>query len=95
MTPVRLDLATDNSVLFTVLWGIVPLSFFVVFVFYSFCDGFALRPARKVVWAVVFLTYSGLSFLAFGRYVLEFIIPLSSVLAVVLAGFQQKEKRRG
>lgn len=72
---------------------ILPLACFVFYIYFSFCDGFSLKPLRKIIWAVYFLMFSYLSFLAKGYYDLYFIIPLSSLLAFILAWFQKKENK--
>ena len=73
---------------------IVPLACYILFIFYAFCDGFKMRPARKVMWAVYFLFFSHLSYWSVGRFDLELIIPLSSVVAFALAWFQRRENKR-
>ena len=70
---------------------VVPLACFVVYVYYSFCDGFGLSTARKVVWAVYFLFFSLLTFKTSGKFDLRLIISLSSLLAFALAMFQKRE----
>lgn len=73
---------------------VVPLACFVVYIFFSFCDGFGLNPARKIVWAVYFLFFCFLTFAASDKFDLRLIISLSSLLAFILALFQQQENRK-
>lgn len=72
---------------------IFSLSCFVLFVFFSFCDGFSLRPGRKMIWAVYFLAFSYVPFWATGRFNVALIVLLSSLMAFVLAWFQQRENK--
>ena len=72
---------------------ILPLACYVAFVYFSFCDGFALRPARKIIWGIYFLSFSYLSFWATGKFDLKLIISLSSLLAFALALFQIRENK--
>lgn len=73
--------------------SIVPLACYVIFIFYSFCDGFKMRPARKVTWSVYFLSFSYLSFLCWGYFNLAIIVSLSSLTAFALAWFQNRDNR--
>jgi len=82
-----------NTFFVNALIEIVPLACFVLFIFFAFCDGFNLRRARKVVWAVYFLSFSYLSYFAYGYFDLVLIIPLSSVAAFALAWFQVRDNR--
>ena len=72
---------------------VLALGCFVTYVYFSFCDGFGLSPARKLIWAVYFLSFSYLSFFASGRFDLRLIITLSSLMAFALALFQKRENR--
>ena len=76
-----------------IFFEIAPLSCYVAFVYLSFCDGFHLKPLRKIVWGVYFLAFSSLSFIAYGRFDLRVIILLSSALAFVLIVFQRNENK--
>ena len=71
---------------------ISALSCFVWYIYFSYCDGFGLTPFRKLIWGGYFLFLSITSFYTLGHYELTSIIMLSSLLAVVLAWFQKKEK---
>ena len=73
---------------------ITPLACYIIFVFYVFCDGFNLKPARKVLWAVYFLAFSYISYEAIARFDFMLIIPLSSLLALTLCVFQKREDRQ-
>ena len=72
----------------------VALSCFVWYVYFSYCDGFRLKPIRKLIWGGYFLFLGIFSFRFLGHYDLTLIIMLSSLLAFVLAWFQRKENRR-
>ncbi len=72
---------------------LAPLLCYVAFVYLSFCDGFQLKPLRKIIWGIYFLAFSFLSFFAHGRFNLNVIILLSSILAFALIKFQQSENR--
>ena len=76
------------------LLELIALCCFVVFVFYTFCDGFGLRPARKIFWAVYFLIFSYASFWAKGYFDVPVIVILGSLLAFVLAMFQKSENKK-
>ncbi len=72
---------------------IVTLACFVAYVYFSFCDGFGLRPARKIIWGIYFISFSALSVFAKGSYDLTLIISLSSLMAFILAFFQKLENK--
>ena len=74
------------------LYGqIVALGCYVTYIYFSFCDGFSLRPARKIIWAIYFLCFSSLSFWVRGKFDMVLIISLSSLLAFAMALFQKRE----
>ena len=75
------------------LLELVPLGCYVTYIYFSFCDGFGLRPRRKMIWGICFLFFSFLSFKAKGEFDLKIIIALSSVLAFVFALFQKRENK--
>lgn len=72
---------------------IVTLACFVSFVYFSFCDGFGLRSARKIIWGIYFVSFSALSIFAKGSYDLTLIISLGSLMAFILAFFQKLENK--
>ena len=72
---------------------VVPLACYVVYIYFSFCDGFNLRPSRKIIWGAYFLSFSLVSLASSGKFDLRLIISLSSLLAFVLALFQLKENK--
>ena len=82
-----------NLTLHDPFFELISLSVYVTYIYFSFCDGFGLRPRRKMIWGIFFLFFSYSSFKAKGEFDLELIIMLSSLLAFVLAMFQKKENR--
>ena len=89
----------DDSVMMANLYfynpflEVVTLGCYLAYIYFSFCDGFGLRPARKIVWGIYFLSFSYLSFWATGSFDLRLIIALSSLMAFMLALFQLKENK--
>ena len=82
------------SVLEVSLIEVVPLACYVVFMFFAFCDGFKLRPFRKIIWAIYFLTFCYISFVTVGYFDLTLIVPLASMLGFGLAWFQNHENKQ-
>ncbi|HOW36609.1 MAG TPA: hypothetical protein PL155_09400 [Candidatus Omnitrophota bacterium] len=72
---------------------LLPLSVYVWYVYFSFCDGFGLHPLRKIVWGIYFLLFSYWSIQISGRFDIAFILGLSSLTAFVLAWFQARENK--
>lgn len=72
---------------------LLPLSIYVWYVYFSFCDGFGLHPLRKIVWGIYFLLFSYWSLQVWGKLDLAFIFGLSALTAFVLAWFQVKENK--
>ena len=84
----------ENSFLVNALIEVAPLACYVLYIFFSFCDGFGLKPLRKIIWAIYFLLFSAISFIAIDSFDLTFIVPLSSMMAFILAWFQKKENQQ-
>ena len=72
---------------------VLPLSLYVLFIYFAFCDGFGLKPIRKIIWAVYFVSLSYSSFQALGSFDLGSILGLSSLLAFALAWFQVQDNK--
>jgi hypothetical protein len=74
-------------------YPIIALSFYLFFVYYSFCDGFNLKPLRKIAWAVIFIWICVLSLQSRGKFDLVLILPIPSVLALALCWFEKRQKK--
>ena len=71
------------------------LSFFVFYIFFSFCDGFNLRIERKIFWGFCFLAVCYWSYKVQGHFNLKIIILCSSLLAFILGRIQQQGNLKG
>lgn len=76
------------------LWEWAALGMFVLYVMYSFCDGFGLDVARKIFWGIWFLVLCLWSFAETGHYDLLMILPGSCLFAFLLARIQRNENLR-
>ncbi len=73
------------------LFELLALSFFVLYILFSFCDGFNLKTGRKIIWGVFFLAICYWSHKVYGHFDLKIIILFSSLLAFVLGRIQRLE----
>ena len=73
---------------------LLALSAFVLYIYFSYCDGFGLNPFRKLMWGVCFVWLSYKSFVAQGHFDLKIIILLMSLFAFILAWIQRRENLR-
>ncbi len=76
------------------LWDLIPLACFLFFTFFSFCDGFKLHPARKLMFAGYFLALAIFVYTQVGFLSLRILIPFASLLAMTLGWFQIKDNER-
>lgn len=73
-----------------VVFQIIAMGFYLLFVFFSFCDGFNIHITRKILWAIVFVVACYVSFLLKGSFDFLFILPIASVLAFFFCWNQKK-----
>ncbi|MFH1655869.1 MAG: hypothetical protein ABH954_04600, partial [Candidatus Omnitrophota bacterium] len=73
---------------------LIAIGFYLSFVFFSFCDGFNVRPLRKIAWAIIFFWICIVSLRFHGSFDLVFILPLTSVLAVFLCWFEKRSRAK-
>ena len=74
------------------LLQLFALSVYVLFMGFTFCDGFKLHIGRKLIWFSVFLLIALSSFRSKGAFDLARILPLPTLLAFVLC-WQEKISR--
>ena len=74
------------------VFQIFGIACYVFYVYFSFCDGFKLKISRKIIWAICFISFCYFSLQTWGRFYFPFIVGTSSLIAFILAWFQQKEK---
>jgi len=67
-----------------VIQQLLVISFYLFFVYYSFCDGFNLKFIRKIGWAIIFSWICFLSLQTTGNFDLMLILPIPSALAMFL-----------
>ena len=77
------------------LMELLALSAYTFYIFFSFCDGFGLKPIRKLIWAFFFLILSLRSFRYEGHFDLAVIILWSSLFAFILGKIQKGENLKG
>jgi len=67
----------------------LTLSIYVLFMGFTFCDGFKLHIGKKLVWSAVFLFRAVLSLKLKNEFDLTFILPLSTLLALLLCVYEK------
>ena len=72
------------------LMQFITLSIYLFFVGFTFCDGFKLHIARKVVWFAVFLVNAVSVFAVTNEFSLPFILPIPTTLAFLLCLYEKK-----
>ncbi|OGW75638.1 MAG: hypothetical protein A2Z72_05930 [Omnitrophica bacterium RBG_13_46_9] len=78
----------------TVLMQLVTLGLYVIFMGFCFCDGFKLHIGKKLVWFSVFLAISICVFKSGEGYNLVRILPIPTLLAIVLCGYENIKSKR-
>ncbi len=73
------------------LFEFAALSAFVLYVFFSYCDGFGLSIQRKLLWAAWFLALCFWSQASYGYLNVSVIILCASMIAFVMARLQRAE----
>ena len=74
----------------SIIYELIAISFYVMFVYYAFCDGFNVKPLRKIAWAVVFLWTCFVSLQYRNGFDLLLILPVPSALALFLCWHEKK-----
>ena len=74
------------------IYQLIAITFYLLFVYFSFCDGFNLPPMRKIAWGIVFIWVGILSLQQRGMFDLVFILPIPTALAMFLCWQQKKRK---
>jgi len=77
----------------TLLRQFLALSLYTFYMGFCFCDGFKLHILRKLLWFGFFLTISAYVFKVKGQYDLSYILPLPSLLAVLLCGYEKISRK--
>jgi hypothetical protein len=77
-----------------ILWQCLTLSLFVFFMGFCFCDGFNLHILRKILWFMVFLGSVIFSLKIKDEFDLNFILPPSILLAILLCYYERRKQRR-
>ncbi len=84
----------EEAGMFNMLFAqFMVLSLFVIFMGFSFCDGFKLNIVRKLIWFLMFLFVAYSVYEIKQEFELIWILPGPILLAIVLCVFQQKESR--
>ena len=76
------------------IFGIIALACFVLYVFFSFCDGFKIKTAKKALWAVVFLANYFIVLQKTGQIDLSLILPIPCLLALFLAWQEERGRKQ-
>ena len=72
---------------------LLTLSLFTLLMGITFCDGFKLHIIKKLIWFVSFVSIASYVLRASGEYNLASILPIPIVLAILLYGWERKEKK--
>ena len=67
----------------------LTLSFYVLFMGFTFCDGFKLHIVRKLIWFCVFLVIALSTFKNKGVFDLAVILPIPTLLAFALCLYEK------
>lgn len=73
---------------------LLTLSLYIIFMGFCFCDGFGLHIFRKIVWFIVFLIISIYSLKLKNEFDLVFILPIPTLLAILLCGYEKIRAKR-
>ena len=73
---------------------LLALSLYTFFVGFCFCDGFKLHILRKLVWFITFLAISIYILKIKNQFDLALILPLPTLLAILLCGYEKKRKSK-
>ena len=73
---------------------LLALSLYVFFMGFCFCDGFKLHILRKLVWFVIFCSISIYILKTRKEYDLAFILPIPSLLAIFLCGYEKRKSKK-
>jgi len=71
----------------------LTLGIYVVFMGFSFCDGFKLRIDRKLIWFSVFIGVAVYVLKTTGQFALTLILPLPTLLAIILGVYEIKSRK--
>lgn len=66
------------------LMQFITLSIYILFIGFTFCDGFKLHIVRKLIWFVAFLIICINTLTVTGEFDLTLILPTSTLLAFLL-----------
>jgi len=78
-----------------ILLQFLALSLYTLFVGFCFCDGFKLHILRKLVWFITFLIISIHIFKTKNEFDLALILPIPTLLAILLCGYEKIKSRKG
>ena len=67
----------------------IALSLYVLFMGFTFCDGFKLHILRKLIWFSVFLMIALPIYKSKGEFDLAVILPIPTLLAFVLCWYEK------
>ncbi|MDD5255671.1 MAG: hypothetical protein PHR11_06440 [Candidatus Omnitrophica bacterium] len=71
----------------------IGLSIYILFVCFSFCDGFKLHITRKLLWLFVVLLNGVYVLQTYQEYSLTWILPIPTLFAILLCRMEQHEKK--
>ncbi len=72
----------------------LALGAYVLYMYFSYCDGFGLKPGRKVLWGAFFVFTGYLSLRQRGHFDLPWMILFGSLLAFALGQCQLRDTGR-
>lgn len=72
----------------------LTLCAYVLFMGFTFCDGFKLHIVRKLIWFCSFLLVAIVTFKSKGEFDLATILPIPTLLAFVLCWDQKRINKR-
>jgi len=75
------------------IYQFISLCCFVLLMGFTFCDGYKLHTARKLIWFVLFLAITISVFKIKKEFSLELILPIPCLLAFVLGWYELKIKK--
>lgn len=77
-----------------IILELVALGVYTLFIFFTFCDGFKLHVAKKLILALFFLAVCTITFRAFNEFDLKSIIASSSFIAFTICWLDKKFKKK-
>lgn len=77
----------------TLILPFLTICIYLFFIGISFCDGFKLHIARKLIWFLIFLFISIYVLKETGGFDLALILPIPTLLAILFCRYELKKAR--